>query len=475
MRAASPSVPLPAARVRGALGRLALTRGRSRPALAGAWLLSGATLAAGLLTYAFHVLAARSLGPAAYGSIAILWAAVFVTATVLFRPIEQTMSRAMSDRLTRSEEVGSVLRSVGLVGGAMIAAVGLSAALAWNAVGEALFLGDHVLTAMFFAGVALYGAVYLVRGLLSGSRWFGGYGLILVADAVARLAIAAPLVVFASEHLAAVAAVGAATAGILVPLYAGRARLRRLFAAGTGSSFRIGAALAFAGPASIIALSDQIFVNGGPLLVIVGEGSGANEAAGVVFAATMLVRVPAYIFQGLAASLLPNLTQLQAQRDGERFRQSVLRAAGFFLFTAAFIVAAAAITGPEAMRLLYGAGFDAGRLELALLAAGVGCYLAAAVVSQALLALDRGRSAAAAAATASVSFVALYALLPGGALARISVAFAVAAAIDLALLAAALLVRRRQKMRHRGTSGQGWKDVQTSGLARGLSLDGGER
>ena len=81
-------------------------------ALGGAWLLPAAMVVSGVLTYAFHILAARTLGPAAYGQIAVLWGAMFLIAIVLFRPIEQTMSRAVADRLARGEEVRSVLRAV---------------------------------------------------------------------------------------------------------------------------------------------------------------------------------------------------------------------------------------------------------------------------------------------------------------------------------------------------------------------------
>ena len=66
----------------------------------------------GVLTYAFHVLAARTLGPSAYGQIAVLWGAIFLGAIVLFRPIEQTTSRSIADRLAREEDASSVLRPV---------------------------------------------------------------------------------------------------------------------------------------------------------------------------------------------------------------------------------------------------------------------------------------------------------------------------------------------------------------------------
>ena len=115
--------------------------------------------------------------------------------------------------------------------------------------------------------------------------------------------------------------------------------------------------------------------------------------------------------------------------------------AGALLGTGAAIVVASAAVGPEAMRFLYGSGFDAGRVDLALLGVGVAFYLAASTCSQALLALDAARLAAIGWTGAAVLFVATYALVPGGALSRISIAFALAALADLALLAA-MLARR---------------------------------
>src|SRR5712691_5468517 len=103
-----------------------------RRLLAGAWLLSAGMLASGVLTYVFHVLAARSLGPAAYGQIAVLWAAMFIAAIMIFRPLEQTTSRALADRRVRGEEVGTVLRSVTWMGAIAFAALGAGAALFWG-------------------------------------------------------------------------------------------------------------------------------------------------------------------------------------------------------------------------------------------------------------------------------------------------------------------------------------------------------
>ena len=415
-------------------------RAERRP-LAGAWLLSTGMLASGVLTYAFHVLAARTLGPAAYGQIAVLWAAMFIASIMVFRPLEQTTSRALADRRARGEEVASVLRSIGWIAMVALIVIGAGAALGWTALARTLFGGDNVLTALLLAGVAAYGAAYLVRGLLGGVRWFGGYGICLLADALVRLAVAAPLVVVASRLTAASAVVAAGAGGALAPLFFGWRRLRGAGRGNPAPAFHARAALAFAAPAAAIAAADQLLVNGGPLLVTLGSGRGAGSTAGVVFAATMLVRAPVYVFQGFAASLLPNLTDLHARADRAEFRGAVIVTARVLLGAGAAIVLAAAALGPQAMRFLYGDGFDASRTELALLGAGVGFYLAASTCSQALLALNSVRRAAIGWTAAAVLFVATYAVAPGGPLERISVAFALAALADLALLGV-LLARR---------------------------------
>lgn len=414
-------------------------RPERRPALTGAWLLSGSMVASGLLTYAFHVLAARRLGPHAYGQVAVLWATMFLGVVVFFRPLEQTASRTIADRLARGDEARTVLRAVLVIAAGVMAAMAVGGALGWRRITDSLFLGNNAMTLMLLGGIALYGLAYLVRGLVGGVRWFGGYAAGLVGDALFRLAAAAPLIVIASQTVASAAVVAAAAGGVVVPLCLARGRLREIFESRPGSPFRLRAAVAFATPAGVIAGADQLLVNGAPLLVVVGGGTDASKAAGVVFAATMLVRVPVYVFQGLAASLLPNLTHMQARADAVRLRRAVVQTAAFLLAGGGLIVVAAAAAGPRATALLYGSDFEAGRTQLALLGAGVGCYLAAATFSQALLAVGTATRAAVAWATTAGLFVALYAALPGSPLTRISVAFSIAAFVDLLALAGLLL------------------------------------
>ena len=418
-----------------------LGRRERRPALAGAWVVSAAMLASGLLIYVFHAGAARALGGSAYGRIAVLWAAMFLVVIVVFRPLEQATARALADRHARGEDGRPVVRSVVVLALCALAALAPISVAAWEPVTEGLFAGDVLLTAMLLVGIVSYGVAYVSRGVVTGARWFSGYGLGLMADAVSRLVIAAPLLFVASLPVAAAAVTVAGLVGALVPLAVGRARLAPVLEGRPGESFRLGRTLRFAAPASTIAAADQLLVNCSPLLVML-EGGGPS-AAGLVFAATMLVRVPTYVFQGLASSILPNLTRLHAGEHSHRFRRATLETAGLLLGSGVVIVAFAAVAGPEALRMIYGPGFDAGRGDLVLLGAGVAFYLSATTFSQALLALEASGRASVAWIVTAVLFVALYFTLPGSELERVSLAFAVATLADLAMLAALLHRRTR--------------------------------
>ena len=196
--------------------------------LTGAGLLSGAMAGAGLLAYAFHILAARTLTTSDYGQVAVLWGALFIGVVVLFRPLEQTTARSVADRLTRGEEAATVLRSVAIVYLCVLAALAAAAALAWGTITDRLFLGSDFMTAMLVVGIAGYGVQYIGRGILGGLRWFHGLSEIHIGDGLIRLAVALPLVALASKNVAAVALAAAGIGGALAPLWHGRRRIARL-------------------------------------------------------------------------------------------------------------------------------------------------------------------------------------------------------------------------------------------------------
>ena len=98
----------------------------------------------------------------------------------------------------------------------------------------------------------------------------------------------------------------------------------------------------------------------------------------------------------------------------------------------------ALVLGPAAMTLLYGDAFTATRLDLALLALGIGGFLAACTFCQALLARGQGGVAAARWTAAAITFVALELTLSGTPFHRVAVAFAAASGVIAALLMAAV-------------------------------------
>jgi O-antigen/teichoic acid export membrane protein len=90
--------------------------------------------------------------------------------------------------------------------------------------------------------------------------------------------------------------------------------------------------------------------------------------------------------------------------------------------------------GPAVMRLLFGSEFDYDRLGLAMVAAGMGLYLSATTVNQAVLAQGRARLAAACWAATAVFFVAFLLLADMEEVREVEVAFLASAAMLAVLL-----------------------------------------
>ncbi len=337
-----------------------------------------------------------------------------------------------------------MLRSVASVYCCLLVLLAVAAALAWGPLTRALFGGTDFLTLMLVLGVAGYGVQYVARGILGGLRRFRGLSGIHVGDGSIRLLAALPLLVFASKDVAAAALAVAGIGGALVPLWRSRREIAAVREGASAHPFHMRAAVGFAIPAAIIAGSDQLLVNGAPLLVLGSSGGDATKAAAIVFAATMLVRVPVFLFSGVAGSLLPNFTRLQAERDHGHVTRAVARVSVLFAGVTALIVVAAAVAGPTGMKLLYGPDYVASSSDLALLGLGAGAYLFAATISQALLARALGVRAAVAWAASALLFVGVYALAAGSELHRVSLAVGIGMVANTLLLAAALVLSHRR-------------------------------
>ena len=161
----------------------------------------------------------------------------------------------------------------------------------------------------------------------------------------------------------------------------------------------------FAAAVLLIMLAEQTFLNAGPLLVNATEGAEGAALAGFTFNVLLIARAPLQLFQAVQTSILPHLTRLGARGETDPFKRSVnvtlLAIAGF----AAVVAAVMAAIGPWLMDLVFGGEFDYDRLGLVLISLGMGLYLAAATLNQALLARGEAQSACVAWVAAAAGFV----------------------------------------------------------------------
>jgi O-antigen/teichoic acid export membrane protein len=155
-------------------------------------------------------------------------------------------------------------------------------------------------------------------------------------------------------------------------------------------------------------LSEQTFLNAGPLLVNATSGAAA---AGYIFNVLMIARAPLQLFQAVSTSLLPHLTRLGSRGDEEDFRASVrvtiLAIAGF----AALVALAMLIAGPHLMQIAFGNKHTYQRVDLVIVSIGMGLYLSAATLNQAALAKGQVRRASFCWIGCAIAFV-IWTLIP---------------------------------------------------------------
>ena len=411
---------------------------------AGAKILSIGIASTGLVTFAYFSVASYALSDADYTAISLLWSVLFVIVSVIYRPIEQLLSRTIADRRARGFESGHPLRTPLLIQAAFALAFLIIALVFKDPIENDLFNGEAALYWVLVVAVLAYAASYFARGWLAGHQWFALYGALVFMEAVSRLLFAVAVAIGLASGLNVVA-MGMAAAPfvslVVVPWAFSRrpkAEERKLETDEEALGLARGGRFAVA--VLCIMIAEQTLLNGGVLIADLNTTDAA--AAGYVFTALLIARAPLQLFQAVQGSLLPHLAGLEAKQGRAEFeraiRITILAIAGF----AGAVALGLLILGPFALDLLFEDDKSFGRFGLAAVALGMGAHLAAGTFNQAALARDHAGAAAAAWLISAAAFVAWMLLdVVDDALTRAEVGYLGAASLLCVLLAAVYRTR----------------------------------
>ena len=389
----------------------------------GARILAVGIASTGVFTFAYFAVASHVLPKHQYGSVSLLWSVLFVVISIIYRPVEQLLSRTIAQRRAAGATGGHPLRTPALIQLGFAAAF-LVVAIALRQRIEDAF-DSHVLFWVLVVATCAYAASYFARGWFAGHQWFALYGGLVLFESVSRFCFPLAVAVGLADGQTAVA-LGIAAAPVaslaVLPWALGRAEpaeTREALSVREGGTF----ALSVAG----VQLAEQTLLNAAVLIV---AAQVSSSLAGVVFSALLIARAPLQLFQSIQTSLLPHLA---GGGDTSRaIRVTILAIAGFAGVVALGLLA----IGPWAMDVLFGYLHHYGRLGLAALAIGMGLHLTGGTFNQAALAAGRAGAAAACWLTAAAAFVVFVAVAPiGDRLVRTEVGYLAAAALLAALLA----------------------------------------
>lgn len=414
----------------------------------------------GLITYAYFLIASHVLSKLDYGQITILWSAVFITISTLYRPVEQLLSRHISERLTKGEPLGQPMRVASTIQIGLALCFAVVALVLRGPIQDGLLEGNETLYWVFFGAVLFYAASYFARGFLAGQRSFGLFTALILSESCFRtlFAVLVAVSILSGQSWVAIGIVAAPSLSLMVVPFAFLHRAKKqqdeggqqdapaapgseAEGAADSSDFTMKEGGGFAAAVLVIMFSEQAFLNAGPLIT---RGLQGAEAAGFIFNVLMLARAPLQLFQAVSTSILPHLTTLHTSTDPDserEFHRSVrgvlLGVTAFAGFTALVVL----IAGPHLMQIAFSKKFEYDRVGLLLITLGMGLYLASVTVNQACLAQGQVRRAAGRWIACAVFFIA-WNFLPivSDEFRRVEIGFALTAGVLFSLL---YLVYRR--------------------------------
>jgi O-antigen/teichoic acid export membrane protein len=424
----------------------------------GARILSIGIASTGIFTFLYLATASHELDKASYSRISICWSIMYVILSVIYRPVEQLLSRTIADRRARGLH-GHPLRIPAAIQSGF-ACLFLVAALALrHQIEHGIFDGSTALYWILVVGVLAYAASYFARGWLGGQQRFALYGGLVFLESTSRFLFALAVAVGIGSGQGAVGlgmAVAPFASLCVIPFAFSRIQGRDLAELQVADAAREGPAHAqleeaatdltlrhgarFAVSVVGIMLAEQTLLNGGVLIVAANSAGGSitTGLTGFVFNVLLIVRAPLQLFQAIQTAILPHLAGLEAKESAAEFHRAIRITVLSITAFAGVVALGLLAVGPPVMTALLGnKGFHYGRLGLAVVGIGMGLHLVSGTLNQAALARGRAGIAAAAWLSAAALFVAFVAAPTIHAeVTRVEVGYCLAAGVLCGLLAA---------------------------------------
>jgi O-antigen/teichoic acid export membrane protein len=387
---------------------------RPRSYGSGARILSLGIASTGVLTFAYFALASHVLSSLGAKRIDVLWTVMFIVISVIYRPVEQLLSRSIAERRARGHAEQSLRGAIAIQAGFALAFL-VAALVTRGALINHVFDHYSALYYVLLVGTLAYAASYFARGWLAGHEYFALYGGLVLMEAFSRLCFALAVAIGIAHGQTAVAlGIAAAPLVSLVVVPAAFARhsgerrgapaLEEVDAALAGPAaegvqeavaadeLKVGGGWDFALVVSGIMLAEQTLLNAAVLTV---DATSVKRAlAGPVFNVLLIARAPLQLFQAIQTSLLPHLTGLEATAGHAAFARAIritVAAIAAFSLTVALALLAA---GPFVMSHLFGQHYSYNRFGLAAIGLGMGFHLCAGALNQSALARGHARTAA---------------------------------------------------------------------------------
>lgn len=357
----------------------------------GTFAVGAGLMVAALSAYLFVVVANAGLDEKQYATFGAFWGFIFVAGPGLFLPLEQEVGRALAHRRAQGIGGGPLVRRAARLGAILTASMVVVALLTAPLYVDGQFRGNWLLVASLAIGLVGFYAMHSTRGTLSGNGRFRPYGLMLATDGVAKLLGALVLLAVGVDNAGAYGMCIALSpfVAVAVSLH----KQHELLPPGPPAPYSelsnaLGWLLAGSVLMQLLGYSSLLGVN-----LLKGSGKAETLAVAAFTSAFFVARIPPLLFQAVQGTLLPKLAGLVGAGRHDDFRSGLKQLLVIVVGVAAIGTLAAFAIGVPIGKILF-PPFTISSFDLGLLAAGMGVFIVALTLAQALIALHGHRAVA---------------------------------------------------------------------------------